>query len=249
MSTGYRLYQMTVAELEQFNRINSLIARGITAAVKEGAGTKSDEGSIIIRFPPMYDIGAPNSVEVQLTLYVFGPSRHYKWNGSTLKECLDQVERDINQWLTDDELLPTEDTCHVLVLDGVLCGFTKNEPTQWPVGHRWISLQSAVKAAGDGKNCVVSDEVSCYTCLGHVLESVIRSNHLTNEKLLRMKDVCHVLHHGRVLCGFTTDEPGKWPEGQHWVSLEDALTTAKDDVTCPECQKAVEGAHVKYDKN
>jgi len=165
----YSLYQITVAELEQFNRINSLIARGITEAVREGAGTKSDEGSIIIRFPPMYDIDCPDSVEVQLTLYVFGPSRRYKWNGKSLKECLDKLEKDINQWLTDDELLPV------------------------PV-----------------------------------------------------EDLCHVLHLGRVLCGFRSDEPGQWPEGQHWVSLEDALGKYQDDVTCPRCLEQVRAARVKY---
>lgn len=172
----YRLYKMTVAELEQLNRINSLIARGITAAVAKGAGTKADEGSIKIRLPAFYDIddlsctGIVGAVEVQLTLYVFGPHRNYRYLGRTLKECLDDLEADVNQWLTDEKLLPTEDHCHVL-------------------------------------------------------------------------------HLGRVLCGFRSDEPGRWPKGQHWVCLEDALGKYQDDVTCPRCLEQTRAARLKHDQH
>ncbi len=45
----------------------------------------------------------------------------------------------------------------------------------------------------------------------------------------------HVLHHGFPLCGFTTDTPGRWPEGHVWVHRWD-LDLAALGKRCAGCE-------------
>jgi hypothetical protein len=45
----------------------------------------------------------------------------------------------------------------------------------------------------------------------------------------RMPSV-HILYHGRPLCGFSTEVPKDWPDGETWVSRQE-----KNEATCVEC--------------
>lgn len=47
-----------------------------------------------------------------------------------------------------------------------------------------------------------------------------------------MEKTVHVLIGGEVLCGFSDERPGDWPEGNVWVGIKDLALA-----TCPSCQK------------
>lgn len=56
-----------------------------------------------------------------------------------------------------------------------------------------------------------------------------------NPKEPEVKLVVHVLHHGRVLCGFSDKVPGEWPPGHRWISIIDEWA----HLNCEECRKRV----------
>ena len=40
---------------------------------------------------------------IKLSCYVLGPARHYDWGGDSFEECLDKAEKDIDQWIKEEE--------------------------------------------------------------------------------------------------------------------------------------------------
>lgn len=55
-------------------------------------------------------------------------------------------------------------------------------------------------------------------------------------ELLGLKTCVHVLKGGFPLCGFSDEQPGRWPYGHTWVSIVDPR-----EATCPGCLARVLG--------
>jgi len=89
----------------QWKRLIDLRERVFTA-IKEclevDGHCKSYEGRFDIRYSlPNYfqDEGGEPDWSIHFACYLIGPSRGEDWYGSSFKEVVDKVERDINVWL------------------------------------------------------------------------------------------------------------------------------------------------------
>lgn len=58
-----------------------------------------------------------------------------------------------------------------------------------------------------------------------------------------MEETVHILIGGDVLCGFSDERPGDWPEGNIWAGIEDLAK-----VNCPTC-KEVGGRYLRSQNN
>lgn len=78
----------------------------IDKSLKEDGHCKSYEGAMRIgaRFPDFFDHKEelPQWI-IELDCYVVGPSRHYKWWDSSLSGVISKAEKEIRQWIQDDE--------------------------------------------------------------------------------------------------------------------------------------------------
>lgn len=77
-------------------------------------------------------------------------------------------------------------------------------------------------------------KVTCPKCRTEVkaLRAAAKSITFDIERMpLIPRPAVHLLHQGQPVCGFSTEVPGKWPEGHRWASSHDF-----DKVTCPACR-------------
>jgi hypothetical protein len=54
-------------------------------------------------YPNYFHKNAPESHTLELDCYLLGPERHYKWTGTSLDECLDQAEGDLDEWIEEQK--------------------------------------------------------------------------------------------------------------------------------------------------
>ena len=89
----------------RFGRLRKKLAEGIRKQLEEDGHCKSYEGTweILEMFPSFFDDPAAEApadfVEIRLHCYVIGPSRHYKWVGSSFEEAIEKAEIEVDSWL------------------------------------------------------------------------------------------------------------------------------------------------------
>lgn len=96
---------MTNEDLQRLMALRSRLFNTIEKELKLDGHCKSYEGGFAISFPDYFrdKNNDHESYSLILDLYVIGPGRHYSWVGRTFKDCLDQAEYYLNQWIHDWE--------------------------------------------------------------------------------------------------------------------------------------------------
>ena len=93
---------LTEKELTQFFVLRTKIFLGIDLALKQDGHHKSYEGALSIQFPNFFqDDDGTGQVQINLSCYVLGPSRHYEWKGKTLGEACEKANKDVSEWIED----------------------------------------------------------------------------------------------------------------------------------------------------
>jgi len=92
----------------RFDELRKKILSFIDKKYKAGEGIKMYEGRMNVSFEfPIYTDdpqGTANpEVNIHLDCYVIGPARHYDWSGETFEIALNKAEKDIKEWIRDDE--------------------------------------------------------------------------------------------------------------------------------------------------
>ena len=93
---------------ERFLALREKILGFIKQKYESGDGIKMYDGRMNITFEfPIYtddpDGTALPGVNIHLDCYVIGPRRHYDWNGENFEIALDKAEKDIDEWILEDE--------------------------------------------------------------------------------------------------------------------------------------------------
>lgn len=86
--------------MKRFFELRQRIFADIKKELEEDGHCKSYEGALTIsqEFPCYFDQDKDPYYVIELHCYVIGPSRHYKFNGKTLNECIDKLENSWNEW-------------------------------------------------------------------------------------------------------------------------------------------------------
>lgn len=93
---------------ERFFKMRAFLFEQIRKALEEDGHCKSYEGHLTVGFTFRNYFAAETSAEpcdgvvVKLHCYVFGPARHYEWQGKTLDDALNKVAEDFKKWARDD---------------------------------------------------------------------------------------------------------------------------------------------------
>lgn len=88
---------ISATDMERFARIRERVFDGIRQALEEDGHCKSYEGGMSIGFPNYFERERPEYA-IHLSCYVLGPSRGYDWSGSSLSECMDSMEAELDTW-------------------------------------------------------------------------------------------------------------------------------------------------------
>lgn len=89
-------------ELERFEKLRTKVFEQIKIEMNSGSGAKCSEGSFAIKQTfPSYFGDIKQSCIIELWLYIFGPSRHYEWEGNTFNEALTLAEAEIFSWIEE----------------------------------------------------------------------------------------------------------------------------------------------------
>ena len=96
--------EMELGKYRNLERFQELLRKGIHAAIKDGAGSKSGEGEYSVTFPGQYAYEDCDAYRISLTLYVFGPSRRYTWYAKSLGRAADMAYTSLAFWLHMDSL-------------------------------------------------------------------------------------------------------------------------------------------------
>jgi len=86
-------------ELDRFYALRQFVFDNIKQALAEDSHCKSYEGAMAVHFPDYFD-SLFDGWAITLDCYVFGPSRHYRWEGDTFLEALEKAEKEIKSWET-----------------------------------------------------------------------------------------------------------------------------------------------------
>jgi len=82
--------------------------KAIEKALREEGHHKSGEGQMTVSFDYQNyfesEIDTPPRVTLRVFCYVLGPHRLYDYSGSSLDECLDKAEVDLDSWIWIKEL-------------------------------------------------------------------------------------------------------------------------------------------------
>lgn len=73
----------------------------IKRELEQDGHCKSYEGAIEVYAPGHVNLGEPWSVKVHC--YVLGPNRHYAYTGKTLSDCVDLMNSDLDEWISESE--------------------------------------------------------------------------------------------------------------------------------------------------
>lgn len=101
--------------LERFLKLRQFTFNAIERALKRDGHHKSYEGSFLIAFPNYFQRN--NDSEwvdsyrwgIELDCYVLGPNRHYNWYGKTFKEALEKAEKDLFEWVAEEDAWDAEE--------------------------------------------------------------------------------------------------------------------------------------------
>lgn len=97
---------MNEQELKRFAALRKTIMDAIKRELEIDSYCKSYEGAFewVFHYPDYFDDpqaeSGPDDCLLILHCYVLGPSRHYKWSGSTPTQCMDKAEKEIKSWIT-----------------------------------------------------------------------------------------------------------------------------------------------------
>ncbi len=99
--------------LERFCELRKKLFDGIKLALEVDGYCKSYEGTFSIIFPNYFQERLESqwiddSWCIGLDCYVLGPGRHYTWCGETFEEALEKAEKDILEWVKEEELYAEE---------------------------------------------------------------------------------------------------------------------------------------------
>jgi hypothetical protein len=105
---------MTGNGLSQLASLRARVFEQIARVLAEDGHCKSYEGQFSVIIPHYFQQReqALDAWTITLDLYVFGPSRHYRWTGATFGEALRKCEADVTVWIQEsqdalrEELLP-----------------------------------------------------------------------------------------------------------------------------------------------
>ena len=69
---------------------------------------KSYEGemTVSLAFPSYWDRREKVRWSIRLDCYLLGPARHYVYDGKTLTECMDKLEKDLDEWSVGEDDAP-----------------------------------------------------------------------------------------------------------------------------------------------
>jgi len=84
-------------QMKRFLRLRKDLLEAVLVCVREDAHHKHYEGQFQLEFPGVFG----GFTKISLDCYVIGPSRSYRWEGDTLKECLDKAEPEIRAWIEE----------------------------------------------------------------------------------------------------------------------------------------------------
>ncbi len=94
---------ITQNEMFRFVDIRKRLFTMIDRALQEDSHHKSYEGAMSIHFPNRFE-DYEGHIGIELSCYVLGPGgRHHKWEGKTLGEALDKMEKDMDQWANEEQ--------------------------------------------------------------------------------------------------------------------------------------------------
>jgi len=85
-------------ELDRFYALRQFVFDNIKRELEIDSHCKSYEGAMAIQFPDYFDGRMCEPWAITLDCYVFGPSRHYRWEGDTFLEALEKAEKEIKSW-------------------------------------------------------------------------------------------------------------------------------------------------------
>lgn len=89
-----------VDSLDRLAAFRARVYEGVAARLKYDGHCKRYEGTVSVAFPNYFEhLDGEEWVEVRLSCYVLGPSRHYSWLGDTLDEALDKAFADLESWI------------------------------------------------------------------------------------------------------------------------------------------------------
>ena len=96
-------------EYKRFLALRRRVMQAIRRELERDSYCKSYEGTfeILVSYPDYFDWeddnkpDQPNFYLIRMHCYVLGSGRHNEWEGRTLKEALDEAEKDINQWIRE----------------------------------------------------------------------------------------------------------------------------------------------------
>lgn len=89
----------SIEDLEKLNTLRQKTFIQIYECLKEDGHCKRYEGTFGITFPCYFD--DEDEWSITLDLYVFGPDRHYTWNGKTLREAIEKADSDVTMWIRE----------------------------------------------------------------------------------------------------------------------------------------------------
>lgn len=94
-----------MSEWERFEALRQRLYGHIAACLEEDGHCKSYEGawSVSQNFPSYFDREEPKRWQLHLDCYVIGPTRHYDWFGETFEEAIAKAEKDIDEWIAEEE--------------------------------------------------------------------------------------------------------------------------------------------------
>lgn len=87
-------------DLKEFLRIRKEIFEYIEEELKEDGHCKHYEGAMEMRiyFPNYFEKSDVPKYCIDLHCYLIGTKRHYRYSGLTIRECLDNLARDLILW-------------------------------------------------------------------------------------------------------------------------------------------------------
>jgi len=91
---------MTLDQTDRFMCLRERTFKFIREYLEKEPHCKMYDGEFSIVFPNYFG-NIPWIIK--LSCYVLGPARHYDWIGDSFEECLDKAEKDIDQWIKEEQ--------------------------------------------------------------------------------------------------------------------------------------------------
>ena len=100
---------ITQEEIVKLQLLQKRVFKQIKKCLEGSSTYKSYEGQFSIVFPNYFkEEEDTDRFILKLDLYIFGPCRHYSWDGNSLMEAIDKAEKDIDEWIEIEKELGEE---------------------------------------------------------------------------------------------------------------------------------------------